>query len=348
MKRLEFNLENKLEKMTLEEKLGQLMMVGFSGSDFTPELQEMIRKYKVGGLIYFARNIENPAQVAKLSRRIQRESLASNQILALISADEEGGVVTRVKGMTHFPGLMALGAADSLDLAYETGLSASSQLKYLGVNVNLAPVLDVNNKPANPVIGVWSFGLNPNKVSNLVAEGNQVAAIVSQEAITLIQDPEARLGEIQKLLQHKRAGVHLFNCRVDVTRPVETMISKTNPDIGMLLKEKLSQNGITVKVDTNLSKVIDKDKLPDGEVVIVLTRDIVKNKSQRDLIDALVQQGVKPIIISQRNPYEAKTLPDLTVMTTYDYSPVHAEPLAKILTGREQPKGTLPVKIQEV
>ncbi|MFN2362944.1 MAG: glycoside hydrolase family 3 N-terminal domain-containing protein, partial [Halarsenatibacteraceae bacterium] len=154
-----------IKEMSLQEKLGQLMMIGFNGQRLTAELAEMISKYNVGGIIYFARNIEIPEQVARLSSEIQRVSLESNSIPALISADEEGGVVTRVKGMTHMPGLMAIGATGDYQEAFKAAKTAGNQLKYLGINMNLAPVLDINNNPENPVIGVRSFGSDPFEVS---------------------------------------------------------------------------------------------------------------------------------------------------------------------------------------
>jgi len=158
-------MEDIIADMDLEKKIGQLMMIGFSGQDVTPGLREMIEEYHIGGVIYFARNLKHPAQVADLSRRLQELAMESTGVPLFISADEEGGRVTRVPGMTHFPGAMALGAADSPELTTRMARTKARQLRYLGINFNLAPVLDVNNNPDNPIIGVRSAGSSPEAVA---------------------------------------------------------------------------------------------------------------------------------------------------------------------------------------
>ena len=156
-----------IEKMSLKDKLGQLLMVGFNGQEVTPEVRELIEKYQVGGVIFFSRNLTNPRQAAKLSRELQKLSLQQQGIPLFIAADEEGGSVTRVVGMTHFPGAMAQGAVSSPELTARLASAKAAQLKYLGINFNLAPVLDVNNNPDNPIIGNRSFGSDPGMVAEL-------------------------------------------------------------------------------------------------------------------------------------------------------------------------------------
>jgi beta-N-acetylhexosaminidase len=161
-------MEHKIAEMSLAEKVGQLFQIGFSGPKVDAEIKDMIENYHVGGVIYFSRNIVNPAQTAELSNKLQDLSLNSGAKLPLfISADQEGGTVTRLKGATHFPGNMALGAAADQKLAYQAGEAVGDELKNLGINVNLAPDLDVNNNPDNPVIGVRSFGEDPELVAEL-------------------------------------------------------------------------------------------------------------------------------------------------------------------------------------
>lgn len=161
-------MEARIQKMSLEEKVGQLFQIGFSNSDLNYEVKDMIENYHVGGIIYFGRNLKNPKQTAELSSKLQSLALKSeSEIPLFISADQEGGTVTRLKGVTHFPGNMVLGAAADVDLAFKTGKAVGSELKNLGININLAPDLDVNNNPDNPVIGVRSFGEDPELVSKL-------------------------------------------------------------------------------------------------------------------------------------------------------------------------------------
>lgn len=162
----------KLHEMTLQEKVGQLLMVGFIGTTEVPEgMQELVRERNLGGAIYFSRNVKSAEQLADLSQQLQNLAKESSAGLPLfISIDQEGGIVSRMPNTaTVFPGNMALGAVNDPDLVYEMARVVAKELKAVGVNINLAPVLDVNNNPANPVIGVRSYGEDPELVGKLGA-----------------------------------------------------------------------------------------------------------------------------------------------------------------------------------
>lgn len=149
--------------MTLEQKVGELFHVGFSGTHVTEELARLITDAHVGGVIYFSRNITSPASVAGISEEVQE--LADDEVAPLaLSVDEEGGSVTRISGGVHLPGHMAIGATGDPRYAREAGSVAGGQLADVGITMNLAPVLDVNVDPENPVIGSRSFGDDPSKV----------------------------------------------------------------------------------------------------------------------------------------------------------------------------------------
>src|SRR5512138_3262357 len=100
--------------MTLSQKVGQVMAIGFDGTEPGPELVEMITGYAVGGAILFARNVESPAQVARLTNALQAAARSAGQPGLLLAIDQEGGRVARLtedKGFTEFPSAMALGAS---------------------------------------------------------------------------------------------------------------------------------------------------------------------------------------------------------------------------------------------
>ncbi len=155
--------------MTIEQKVGQILHVGFPGVEPGPEVEELIRRHHVGGVILFARNVVDPVQVARLTNALQGMARSSGaRVPLLVSVDQEGGLVARLtRGATVFPGNMALGAADSETLAYQAGLWTARELRAVGIHQNYAPVLDVNNNPVNPVIGVRSFGESPQRVAAL-------------------------------------------------------------------------------------------------------------------------------------------------------------------------------------
>ncbi|MGB8954366.1 MAG: glycoside hydrolase family 3 N-terminal domain-containing protein, partial [Tumebacillaceae bacterium] len=149
--------------MTLRQKVGQTMMFGFHGMEPTEEITRLIRDHHVGGIIVFARNIGHPADVLKMTVALQKIAYeAGHSHPLLISIDQENGIVRRLgAGTTLLPGSMAIGATGKPENAFEVSRATGRELKALGINFNLAPVLDVNNNPHNPVIGVRSYGEDP-------------------------------------------------------------------------------------------------------------------------------------------------------------------------------------------
>ncbi len=177
-------MDNYTDGMTLEEQIGQLLMVGFWGSTPSQEIIDLIQRYQVGNIILFSRNIRDACQVLELTQSLQMIAKeAGHRFPLFIAIDQENGIVQRLgETATIFPGNMALGAIGSEEIAYKVALATGRELKALGINMNLAPVVDVNNNPANPVIGVRSFGEDPQQVARLgaaIVKGYHTAGIVS-------------------------------------------------------------------------------------------------------------------------------------------------------------------------
>ncbi|MFZ5446089.1 MAG: beta-N-acetylhexosaminidase [Myxococcota bacterium] len=168
-------------RMTLEEKVGQLMMVGFAGKAVDQSIADLVRGYRVGGVCVFGRNVASAAQLGQLNDDVR--ALLADSVPPFIAVDQEGGNVVRVAdGNLVLPGNMVLGAARQPELAFEAGLAQGEDLRRLGFNMNLAPVLDVNTNPQNPVIGIRAFGDDVKLVSELGASfvrGQQAAQIVT-------------------------------------------------------------------------------------------------------------------------------------------------------------------------
>lgn len=123
-----------------------------------------VQDHKLGGLILFDKNIENREQLTTFNHQLQ---MLAGDIPLFLSIDQEGGSVGRIPGGTNLPGAMALGAVTDSALSLEAGKVTGAELKSLGVNLNFAPVLDVNVNPDNPVIGIRSFGSDAGLVSEL-------------------------------------------------------------------------------------------------------------------------------------------------------------------------------------
>jgi beta-N-acetylhexosaminidase len=153
---------------TTPDLVGQMFMVDFTGLEPIPEVERLIVDDGVGGVILFDKNISAPRQVATLTNALQGAARASGRLPILLGVDQEGGPVARLRmGATHFPSAMAFGAARSEALAASAAGITARELRALGLHMNMAPDLDVNNNPANPVIGVRSYGEDPRLVARL-------------------------------------------------------------------------------------------------------------------------------------------------------------------------------------
>lgn len=157
--------------MPLEEKVGQMMMVCFRGESANENAKELIQEVGVGGIIYYtwANELSSPKQVQHLSESLQ----ALAKIPLFIATDQEGGRVARLKeGFTLSPGNQAIAATGNPHIAYDYAFVMGQEMKAVGINMNLAPVVDVNVNPKNPVIGERSFSDSP-----------EIVAIFGKEAL---------------------------------------------------------------------------------------------------------------------------------------------------------------------
>ncbi|MCF6137736.1 beta-N-acetylhexosaminidase [Pseudalkalibacillus berkeleyi] len=173
--------------MDLREKIGQLMVFGFKADHpekMSDEIKDLIENHHVGGIILFGRNIGTTEEIQQLTSTLQSTAKnAGHNHPLFICIDQENGVVRRLgEGTTVFPGAMLLGATGDEKLAYEVGKASGQELMDLGINWNLAPVVDVNNNPNNPVIDVRSFGENPNNVAQFgtqLMKGMQASGVIT-------------------------------------------------------------------------------------------------------------------------------------------------------------------------
>ncbi len=177
-------MSKKLTQMSIEEQIGQLLMVGFSGKEPTPQILDLIRSGHVGGVILFTRNLGSPRQIFQLTSTLQEAARdAGHPYPLLIAIDQENGIVRRTgSATTCFPGNMALGAINSQAATEAVARATGEELLALGITMNLAPDVDISNNPTNPVIGVRSFGGDPELVARLgmdAVRSYQAAGIVA-------------------------------------------------------------------------------------------------------------------------------------------------------------------------
>ncbi|MGH9787882.1 MAG: glycoside hydrolase family 3 protein, partial [Candidatus Acidiferrales bacterium] len=175
-------IETTLAKMTLDEKVGQLIVPALDAPFLDPrstdpgELERYVRQFHVGGFHTFTRD---PARFAELHNRLQKAA----QTPLLITADMEGGVGYLLDAHgTRLPRAMALAATGSDDLVYQAGRIAALEGRALGVGLNFYPVVDVNNNPRNPIINVRAFSEDPGQVARFASayiRGSQEAGLLA-------------------------------------------------------------------------------------------------------------------------------------------------------------------------
>lgn len=160
-------IKEQLRQLTLDEKIGQMVLVGFDGYEAGENTRVLIQQYHVGGLILFKRNVQNAEQLLKLLNGLKKQNNV-NTVPLLLSLDEEGGSVTRMpEEMAKIPTNEKIGALNDRELAYSIGSLLGKEVKAFGFNMDFAPVLDINSNPKNPVIGNRSFGTTEKVVSAL-------------------------------------------------------------------------------------------------------------------------------------------------------------------------------------
>ncbi|WP_327390023.1 glycoside hydrolase family 3 protein [Streptomyces microflavus] len=294
--------------MSLEEKVGQLFVMRVYGHSATDPDQadidanlkeigvrtaaELVATYHVGGIIYFtwAHNTRDPHQIAALSNGIQRAALAGrSRVPLLISTDQEHGIVCRVgEPATLLPGAMALGAGGSRSDTRRAAWIAGAELAAVGINQNYAPDADVNVNPANPVIGVRSFGSDPESVAELVAaqvkgyQGAGVAATAkhfpghgdtstdSHTGLPVIGHTRQQWEELdappfRAAIRARIDSVMTAHIVVPALDPSEDPATLSRPILTGILREELGYDGVVVTDSLGMEGVRTKygdDRVP--------------------------------------------------------------------------------------
>lgn len=276
--------------MTSRDKIGQLFMVGFLGTSVTPDLASFIKEYKPGGVILFSRNLESVEQMVDLTNGLQACSPHSP---LLISIDQEGGRVSRLpKGFTIFPPCDLLGRCGSTELAYAAAATIAKELRAVGVNMNMAPVLDVNSNPDNPVIGDRAFGRTPDVVCQLgmaTVAGLQANKVVacgkhfpghgdtnadSHKELPVVEASRKRLEAIEfPPFRHAiEQGVASMMTAHVLYRALDPELPATlSPAIiTKFLRQELRYDGVVLTDDLEMHAIIDHYGVEDAAVRAVL------------------------------------------------------------------------------
>ena len=255
-------VERMLRKMSVRDKVGQLFIVTYGQHTPDAQIEEAIKKDRVGGLIIMEDEMEH---YANRMNNYQKQS----RIPLVISIDGEWGASMRFDTLTQFPRNMQLGALSNTDMIYKVGRAMADQFRRVGVHINYAPTVDVNNNPNNPVIGQRSFGDNPQKVAKYGAAlirgmqdggvwtsakhfpGHGDTDVDSHKALPTLPFDRARLDAMelypfQEAINQDVWMVMVGHLNVPALDPTGMPSSLSYPIITKLLKEEMGFKGIVI------------------------------------------------------------------------------------------------------
>lgn len=268
-------IDSVYNSLSLKERVAQLMVVAAysnRGEDHEKEIEKLIEQHKIGGLIFFQ---GGPVRQAQMTNHFQ--SVSSTPLL--ISMDAEWGLSMRLDSTFKYPKQMMLGAIKDNQLVYKMGADMASQLRRLGVHMNFAPVIDVNNNPNNPVINIRSFGEERKNVSTkglaymMGLQDNLVLATAkhfpghgdtdtdSHHALPVINHPKERLDAIElypfkNLINAGLASVMVAHLNIPALDTMPNRASTlSKPIITDLLKGELGFKGLVVTDALNMKGV---------------------------------------------------------------------------------------------
>lgn len=267
-----------VSKMSLEEKIGQMILAGISGTTMDANTKKLVNQFHIGGIIFYKNNFNTPAQTIQLVNQLKTEN--SSRLPLFLSTDQEGGRVTRLPGgLTNFPTNEQIGKVNNREFSYKIGTLLGRELKEFGLNLDFAPVLDINSNPNNPVIGDRSFGNNLEIVSELGIQ--TMKGIQSQNVIPTIKhfpghgdtsvDSHLDLPIVNKSLKElKELELIPFERAIDdgadvvmVAHILLPKLDKTNPAsmskaiMTDLLRDQLSFNGVIITDDMTMGAITE-------------------------------------------------------------------------------------------
>ncbi|AZK48391.1 beta-N-acetylhexosaminidase [Paenibacillus lentus] len=267
-----------LEQMSTAEKLGQLVLVGVEGTTPDDTARQFLEDYHVGGFIFYKNNIKNAEQALDFFNQLKKMNKES-KVPLFLSVDEEGGRVTRMpEDFKALPTAEKIGASGSEELAADLGSIIGKELSGFGLNMDFAPVLDVNSNPSNPVIGSRSFGNNAEVVSRMgitmlqAIEQEGVIPVVkhfpghgdtsvdSHLSLPVVEHDLERLRQLE-LVPFARAikegadavmVAHLLMPELDAEHPA----SFSRAVITELLREELNFQGVVITDDMTMGAIV--------------------------------------------------------------------------------------------
>ncbi|SET21272.1 beta-N-acetylhexosaminidase [Salinibacillus kushneri] len=283
----EDSIRQKVEALSLDEKIGQMLLVGFEGTQMNSEVKDYITNYRVGGLSLFKENIQNVQQATQLLNQIKSQN--KGQIPLFLGVDEEGGKISRVPDeFQALPDAWEIGEVDQPELSFQYGNIIASQIQALGFNMDFAPVLDIHTNSKNPIIGRRAFGSTVKKVKRhglAVMNGIRASGVISvvkhfpghgdtsldsHEELPVVKKSLKKLQKYE--LKPFKAAIkqnadaimmaHLSLAKIDPKYP--TSLSKVI--IQNILRQDLNFDGLVITDDLTMKAITNDYKVSDAAV----------------------------------------------------------------------------------
>jgi beta-N-acetylhexosaminidase len=366
-------------KDELRRKIGQLFIIGFDGYSVPSEFRKFIEEYHLGGTIYFKRNVQTPAQIAELSNELQFSCRPKGCPPIFISIDHEGGKVNRlVKPFTKFPGNDHLGELGSAKIAFDFGAVLGKELKAVGININYAPVVDVNSNPDNPVINSRAFSNDAElcgKMGSAVCRGIQKMGVIAvakhfpghgdtkEDSHFALAKVDKSVEELEKLelIPFRRVirsrveaimTAHIINPKLDPKYPA-TMSEAT---INGLLREELRFSKLVISDDLEMKAISDHYGPDEAAVMsikagcdlLIYRGDNGLPVNQIEAIAKAIESGEIPMdtfnkalarIAAAKKTYAEQSKPvDVTTVSKHIGLSEHFQ-LADVITEKKLPPG---------
>ena len=364
-------------KTNLQTLVGQLFLVGFNGYSVSNDIKKWITDYHLGGTIYFKRNVQSPAQIAELSNEIQFSCRPKGCPFLFIAIDHEGGKINRlVKPFTKFPGNDYLGELNSPKVGFDFGMVLGKELKAVGININFAPVVDVNTNKDSPIIKNRAFSSDPEicgKLGSAVCRGIQKMGVMAvakhfpghggtkEDSHFALPKIHKTLDELEKIelipfrrvIRSRVEGImtaHMLNTAIDPDFP-STLSVKTMD----ILRKNLRFSKIVFADDMEMKAIADHftpEKaailaLQAGCDVLIYKGDggppasvieaVIKAVESKELPLEIVEKAVSRILAGKKAFAEIKQPIDVTEVGNHIGLPEHFQ-LADLITRKELPK----------
>lgn len=283
-------IQNHISHMTLQQKVGQMFMVHTYGSDVSLIGREMLQTWQPAGVVLFSNNISTPAGTTRLINQYQQIMSNANAIPLFVATDQEGGWIMRMRdGFTELPPIALVTATNNPILQYRMGWAMATEIRAVGVNMNLAPVADLDTNRANPIIGRRSPGFEPHLVGRMLThyiDGMQSGGVLATAKHfpghgDTYEDSHVTLPKIshdRDFLMNREIVPFQYAIDADVAAimvghiwftafdDVETPATLSHNVVTNLLRQELGYDGI-IMTDAMDMKAIDARYAPDEAAV---------------------------------------------------------------------------------